>query len=83
MFLTHLRIFGNLISAVCNQTCNSESQGQDTVMWDTRIKSMRVPNLMGVGKSCSLCVCLNQLLVVLLMLILSTECIQVHKSELI
>lgn len=52
-------------------------------MWDTRIKSMHVPNLTGVGKSCSLGVCLNQLLVVLLMLILPTECIQVHKSELI
>lgn len=51
-------------------------------MWDTRIKSC-VPNLTGVGNSGSLGACLNQLLLVILMLILSTECIQVHKSELI
>lgn len=44
---------------------------------------MCIPNLTGVGKSGSLGVCLNQLLVVIIMLILSTECIQVRESELI
>lgn len=83
MFLAHLWIFGNLFSVVSNQTCILESQGQGTVMQDTRVKSVCIPNLTGVGKSGSLGVCLNQLLVVIIMLILSTECIQVRESELI
>lgn len=52
-------------------------------MWDTRIKSMCVPSLTSVGKSGFLGVCLNQLLVIILMLVLTTEYIQVLKSELI
>lgn len=52
-------------------------------MWDVRIKSMCVPTLTDVRGDGYLVVCLDQLLVVLLTLSLSTECIQEHKSELI